>query len=124
MERVARILEAASDDVAWWVLFLLFAGVGASMLGLSMHLRSNGTLSMRTLLGALLHSLMWGIVVFLIGYSTMRGDLPMLVGLSILSGMGSASLADVLLMLVKNKFGINVTFNPPTKAKERSDGDE
>ena len=118
-DRVYRIFAAASDDVAWWVLFLVFAGTGASMLGLSMHLRGGGVLTLRALVGAVLHSLMWGIVVFLMGYSTLRSDMPMLLGLSILSGMGSASMLDVLLMLVKNKFGINVTFNPPSKGKER-----
>lgn len=121
MDRVRSILEAAGDDVAWWVIFTVFAGTGASMLGLSMHLRGGGVLTMRALVGAALHSLMWGIVVFLMGFSTLRTDMPMLLGLSILSGMGSASLVDVVLMLVKNKFGINVTFNPPAKGKESDD---
>lgn len=123
MQKLEKIMQAASDDVAWWVLFLLFAGAGASMLGLSMHLRNGGTMSPRAVIGALLHSMVWGVVVFLMGYSTLAHDLPMLLGLSILSGMGSASFADVVLMLVKNKLGINVTFNPASKTGPTRPGD-
>lgn len=122
MQRLEKFMQAAGDDVAWWVLFLLFSGAGASMLGLSVHLRGGGALTLRALVGALLHSLMWGMVVFLTGYSTLKADVPMLLGLSILSGMGSASAADVVLMLVKHKLGISVTINPPGRAKEPSDG--
>lgn len=114
-ERMSRFFHAAGDDVAAWVLFLVFAGVGASALGLGVYLRSGGVLTTRAVLGVTLHSLMWGIVVFLMGYSTLKGDVPMLLGLSILSGIGTASVLDVVLMLIKMKFGINVTFNPPPK---------
>lgn len=115
MERMAR---AGADDVAWWVIFLVFSGIGASALGLSVTLRGGGALTMRAILGALLHSLMWGIVVFLIGFSTLKNDLPMLLGLSIMSGIGGASFTDLVLLLVKNKLGISVTINPPGRAKE------
>lgn len=117
MERMAR---AGADDVAWWVIFLVFSGIGASALGLSVTLRGGGALTMRAILGALLHSLMWGIVVFLIGFSTLKNDLPMLLGLSIMSGIGGASFTDLVLLLVKNKLGISVTINPPGRAKETS----
>lgn len=119
MNALDRLLRAGADDIAWWVLFLLFSGVGASAFGLSIHLRGGGVLTTRVVMGALLHSLMWGIVVFLVGYSTMKNDIPMLLGLSIMSGMGGASFADLLLLVVKNKFGISVTFNP--RAKEPTD---
>lgn len=115
MERMAR---AGADDVAWWVIFLVFSGVGASALGLSVTLRGGGELTMRAVLGALIHSLMWGIVVFLIGFSTLKNDLPMLLGLSIMSGIGGASFTDLVLLLVKNKLGISVTISPPGRAKE------
>lgn len=124
MTRLEHVLTTAGDDIAWWVLFLVFSGVGASALGLSVHLRGGGVLTLRAVLGAVLHSLMWGVVVFLIGYSTLQNDLPMLLGFSILSGLGSASFADLLLMVVKNKLGISVTINPPNRAKEYSNGDE
>lgn len=115
MGRFEQILKAAGDDVAAWVIFLVFAGVGASALGLGVYLRSGGALTVRAVAGVFLHSLMWGIVVFLIGYSTLKYDIPLLLGLSILSGIGTASVLDVVLMLIKMKFGINVTFTPPPK---------
>lgn len=115
MGRFEQILKAAGDDVAAWVIFLVFAGVGASALGLGVYLRGGGALTARAVTGVLVHSLMWGIVVFLLGYSTLKYDIPMLIGLSILSGIGTASVLDVVLMLIKMKFGINVTFTPPPK---------
>ena len=121
MTRVERWLSAGADDIAWWVIFLVFSGVGASALGLSIYLRGGGTLTTRIIVGTVLHSLVWGVVVFLMGYSTLKSDIPMLLGLSILSGMGGASFFDLVLMLVKNKFGISVSINPPHKAKEPSD---
>ncbi|MFN4360523.1 MAG: hypothetical protein ACK4F4_07345 [Hylemonella sp.] len=118
MTRVERWLSAGADDVAWWVVFLIFSGVGASALGLSIYLRGGGTLTTRAIVGTVLHSLVWGVVVFLMGYSTLKHDVPMLLGLSILSGMGGASFFDLMLMLVKNKFGISVSINPPHKTKD------
>lgn len=110
-----KAMHAAGADIAGWVLFLVFAGVGASTLGLSVYLRNGAALTARAVVGVVLHSLMWGIVVFLTGYSSLKGDMPMLLGLSIMSGIGTASVLDVVLMLIKMKFGINVTFNPPPK---------
>jgi len=124
MNALERLARAGADDIAWWVIFLIFSGVGASALGLSVHLRGGGVLTLRSVMGAVLHSMTWGVVVFLIGYSTLRNDVPMLLGFSILSGIGSASFADLLLMLVKNKLGISVTINPPVRAKEYSDGNK
>lgn len=110
-ERMSSFFHAAGDDVAAWVLFLVFAASGASAMGLGVYLRSGGALTTRAVLGVLLHSLVWGIVVFLMGYSTLKTDIPMLLGLSILSGIGTASVLDVVLMLIKTGFGIKVTFN-------------
>lgn len=110
-----KFVQATGDDGAGWVLFLIFAAVGASAMGLSVYLRSGSALTLRAISAVLLHSSVWAIVVFLMGYSTLKTDLPMLLGLSILSGVGAASVLDVVLVFLKMKFGINVTFNPPTK---------
>jgi hypothetical protein len=115
-ERMSKFFHAAGDDVAAYVLFLIFAGVGASAMGLGVYIRSGNALTVRAVVGVLLHSLIWGIVVFLLGYSTLRSDIPMLLGLSILSGIGTASVVDLVLMAIKMKFGISVTFNPPPKS--------
>ncbi|MGE0350951.1 hypothetical protein [Hydrogenophaga sp.] len=108
-------MNAMGDDVAWWAVLALVGGAGASLLGLSMLLRSRHELTRRAVIGAVLHSMMWGVVIFLMSYSTLKDDLPMLLGLSIMSGLGTASAADMLLMLLKSKFGINVTINPKRK---------
>lgn len=108
-----KFLQATGDDAAGWVLFLIFAAVGASALGLSVYLRSGNVITVRALSAVLLHSSVWAIVVFLMGWSTLKSDVPMLLGLSILSGIGTASVLDVALVFLKMKFGINVTFTPP-----------
>lgn len=113
--RFEKFIHAAGDDAAGWVLFLIFAAVGASAMGLSVYLRSGNVLTVRAVSAVLLHSSVWAVVVFLMGYSTLKSDMPMLLGLSILSGIGTASVLDVVLVFVKMKFGINVTFNPPPK---------
>lgn len=114
--RLEGLVRAMGDDVAWWALLALVGGSGASLLGLSMLLRSRHELTNRAVLGAVLHSAVWGVVVFLVSYSTLRHDLPMLLGLSIMSGLGSASLVDLVLMAVKQRFGISVTINPPGRS--------
>lgn len=113
--RLEGLVRAMGDDVAWWAVLALVGGAGASMLGLSMLLRSGHELTRRAVFGALLHSAVWGVVVFLLTYSTLKGDLPMLLGLSMMSGLGSASLVDLVLMGVKQRFGISVTINPPAR---------
>lgn len=110
-----RMAISVGDDIAWWVIFMAFSGVGASLLSLSVLLRSGTELTKRAVVGALLHSLVWGVGIFLMAYSTLKNDVPMLLGLSILSGLGTASVADILLMLVKHRWGISVTINPPKK---------
>lgn len=120
--RLEGLVRAMGDDVAWWALLALVGGSGASLLGLSMLLRSRHELTHRAVLGALLHSAVWGVVVFLVSYSTLKQDLPMLLGLSIMSGLGSASLLDLVLMVVKQRFGISVTINPPAKGAGQDSG--
>lgn len=110
-----RAARSAGDDITWWILFMSGAGIGASLLALSVLLRSGQEVTRRAILGALLHSFIWGIVIFLMAYSTLKNDLPMLLGLSILSGLGTASVADIVLMLIKQRLGITVTINPPAK---------
>ncbi len=110
-----RLLQTAIDETSLWLLFALIGGAGASMLALGMLLRSNERLTRRVVLGTLMHSLAWGAAVFMLGYSRYTNDLPFLLGLSIFSGMGVASFLDLVLLLVKQRLGISVTINPPTK---------
>ena len=46
----------------------------------------------------------------------LRGlGVPFTLGISIFSGMGMASFIDVILLLVRQRLGVNVTINPPSK---------
>ncbi|MBY0236214.1 MAG: hypothetical protein K2W93_14635 [Burkholderiaceae bacterium] len=112
--RAVQILQTAIDDTILWLVFALIGGCGASMLALGLLLRSNQALTWRVVLGAVLHSIAWGFAVFLMAYNKLSSDLPFLVGLSIFSGMGTASFIDLMLLLVKQRMGISVTINPPS----------
>lgn len=115
-------LQAAVDETSLWLVFAVMGGSGASMLALGMLLRSNQALSKRVVVGTLLHSAAWGAAVYLMAYSRFNADLPFLLGLSIFSGMGAASFIDLVLLLVKQRLGISVTFNgpPPAAQDERT----
>jgi hypothetical protein len=111
----ASRLQNAIDESSLWLLFALIGGSGASMLALGLLLRSNDKLTTRVIVGTLLHSAAWGSAVFLMGWSTLSNDIAFLLGLSIFSGMGVASFIDVVLLLIKQRLGIQVTINPPPK---------
>lgn len=108
-------LQDLVNETSLWLVFALIGGAGASMLALGMLLRSNQTLTRRVVLGTLLHSLAWGAAVFMMGFSRFGADVPLLLGLSIFSGMGAASFIDLVLLLLKQRLGISVTINPPSK---------
>ncbi|MCV2349342.1 hypothetical protein [Paucibacter sp. Y2R2-4] len=114
--RALQNLQNAIDDTSLWLVFALMGGAGASMLALGMLLRSNQALTWRVVLGSVLHSLAWGFAVFLMAYKKLDGELPLLLGLSIFSGLGTASFIDLVLLLVKQRLGISVTINPPASA--------
>lgn len=122
MKKLDALMAHAADDISLWALFMLLAGAGASALGLSVLLRSGGALTVRAVVAAVLHSAIWGVVIFLVGYDALQDKLPMLLGFSISSGLGTASMVDLLLMVIKNKLGITVTINPPARAQESNDG--
>lgn len=114
--RVAyRSLQVAIDESSLWLVFALIGGSGASVLALGMLLRSNESLSKRVVLGTMLHSVAWGVTVFLLVFDQTSLGLPFVLGMSIFSGMGAASFIDLVLLVVKQRLGINVTINPPPK---------
>lgn len=109
-----RGLSAVADETSLWLLFALIAGSGASVLALGLLLRSNQALTRRTVIGTVMHSVAWGSAVFLMTYEQTSLGLPFVLGLSIFSGMGAASFIDLMLLLLRQRLGVNVTFNPPT----------
>lgn len=108
-------LQHVVSDTSLWLVFALAGGAGASVLALGMLLRSGDKLTSRAILGTVLHSLACGIAVFLMLVEKLDLGLPMVLGLAIFSGLGTASFIDLVLLLVKQRLGINVTINPPPK---------
>lgn len=108
-------LQHALDETSLWLLFAVAAGSGASVLALGLLLRSGEQLSGRVVLGTFLHSAAWGVAVFLMLVEKLDLGLPLVMGLAIFSGMGTASFIDLVLLIVKQRLGINVTINPPPK---------
>lgn len=111
-------LQTAMDETSLWLVFALIGGTGASLLALGMLLRSDQKLTRRAIAGTALHSLLWGVCVFLLTVNKTDLDLPFTLGLSIFSGMGAASFIDVILLVVRQRLGISVTINPPSNIKE------
>jgi hypothetical protein len=108
-------LQHVLSDTSLWLIFALAGGAGASVLALGMLLRSGDRLTSRAVMGTVLHSVAWGAAVFLMLVEKLDLGLPLVLGLSIFSGLGTASFIDLLLLLLKQRLGINVTINPPPK---------
>lgn len=108
-------LQHALDETSLWLLFAVIGGSGASVLALGLLLRSGEQLSSRVVLGTMLHSAAWGVAVFLMLLEKLDLGLPLVLGLAIFSGMGTASFIDLVLLLLKRRLGISVTINPPPK---------
>ena len=106
---IRESLQAAINHSSLWLVFALLGGTGASVMALGLLLRSNETLTKRAVIGTALHSIIWGIAVFLLIYEQPGLGLPFVLGVSMLSGMGAASFIDLLLLIVKRRLGINVT---------------
>lgn len=117
-------LQHAVDETSLWLMFALLGGAGASLLALGLLLRSGRTITTRLIVGTVLHSLIWGVIVFLLLMDQPAMSLPFMLGVSMSSGMGLASLFDLVLQVVKHRLGITVTFNPPPKGSPRTDSHE
>lgn len=108
-------LQHAVDETSLWLVFALLGGAGASALALGLLLRSGRTITTRLIAGTVLHSLIWGVVVFLLLVDQPGLSVPFMLGVSMSSGVGVASLIDLVLLSLKNRLGITVTLNPPPK---------
>jgi hypothetical protein len=106
-------LQHAVDETSLWLLFALIGGSGASVLALGLLLRSNQALTSRVIAGTVMHSLVWGVAVFLLLMDYANLSLPATLALAIFSGMGTASFIDIVLLVVKQRLGVSVTINPP-----------
>lgn len=105
-------LAAHVDEAMLWLLFALVGGVGASVLAMGLLLRSDKRLTARMVVGTVLHSLAWGVATFLLMVDQSAMSVPVMLAVSIFSGMGVASFVDVLVMILRRQLG----FVPPPPA--------
>ncbi len=98
-----RLLRLLSDpETAPWVTsFLVF--IGASFAGLATALRDGRDITLRQFANATLNSGLLGLILFMLGYNRLKDDLPFLIGLSLLAGIGSASLMTFAVQLLKRR---------------------
>jgi len=103
MERLFR--EVTSDP---WIIGMV-AFFGASFAGLSTQLRNGKCLTWRSVTAAMLNSGILGVIIFLMGYRLFAGNIPYLVGLCLLAGIGSATTLDLFLALWKKRSCVTIT---------------
>lgn len=84
---------------------------GASLAGLARELRAGRPSTARAIAAAWLQSGMWGCIVALIAYSRLRSDPTLLLGISMLAGIGTADLVALLVAAAGKRFGITVSFD-------------
>lgn len=101
-----RMLRAIFSDENTTLLVCLAAFFGSSFSGLATHLRSGSPLTTRMVLAAVLNSGLVGLIVALMGYKTFQDNLTYLLGLSLLAGIGGATLLDFMVALLKRRMGI------------------
>ncbi|WP_090456236.1 hypothetical protein [Nitrosospira sp. Nsp1] len=88
------------------LLLAALAFFGASFAGLATQLRSGNALTRRAVASAMLNSGLIGSIIALLGYRTFAEDLPYLMGMSLLAGIGGATILDFALLLLKRRMGI------------------
>ena len=108
METISRILARVSEDL---MLMGILAFFGSSLAGLASQLRSGKTLTGRSIAAAVLNSGLVGLIIFLLGYRVFQENLPYLIGMSLLSGIGGATLMDFALQVVKRGLGIRISID-------------
>ncbi|GEM_PF-4554612 len=107
-ERLIKLM-AEADRNPWVMSMIVF--FCSSFAGLATHLREGGTITGRQFLTAMLNSGMLGTIIFLMGYKTFSDNLPYLVAMSLLAGIGSASLMSFMVQLFKRRAAALVGVN-------------
>lgn len=128
IDRLIRVLtDPASSPWLHAILVFLTSSVG----GLATHLRDGGLLTTKQIASAVLNAGLFGLIVFLVMFKRMQDDYMLLVGISLLSGMGCTSLFAFALELLK-RFWVafitgaspNVCMPPPRADNPPSDRSE
>ncbi|HLP97487.1 MAG TPA: hypothetical protein VK149_03480 [Sideroxyarcus sp.] len=104
-ERVFEYMSRAGNEP--WIVGML-AFFGASFAGLATQLRVGKEITWRAITAAMLNSGFIGAIIALIGYKNFADNLPYLLGISLLAGIGGASMLDFFLLLIKQRIGIDI----------------
>ena len=99
-ERILKLLLEA-DTNPWVTSILVF--FGSSVTGLATLLRDGKRLGGRNIISAMLNAGLFGTISFLVAWQSYKQNLPGLVGISLLAGIGTASLLSFVITLVKTK---------------------
>lgn len=94
----------------------------ASLGGLAALLRSGKDLTVRAVLGALLYSGVIGLIIGLMWYNYFegQGNIPFLLAVSGLAGIGGATVIDLVKVFMQGRLNISIT---PTTGDD-DDGDQ
>lgn len=104
-ERLLEYMGRASNEP--WLIGLL-AFFGASFAGLATQLRTGKEVTWRAITAAMLNSGFIGSIIALVGYKQFADNLPYLLGISLLAGIGGASMIDFFLLLIQRRMGITI----------------
>lgn len=99
-----------------WVIGML-AFFGASFAGLATQLRAGKAITPRAVAAAMLNSGFIGAIIALMGYQMFTDNLPYLIGLSLLAGIGGATMLDFILTAFKRRLGIVIRIEPTGEEK-------
>jgi hypothetical protein len=112
-------LRTPSDPI--WIFLSAFAI--ASFGGIASKLRSKSELSFRALFGAFLYSGICGLIVALAWYNYFdgKGNIPFLLAISGLAGIGGANVLDMIKLFLGGKLNITVE---PKLGDTRGQGDD
>jgi len=113
-------LRTPSDPI--WIFLSAFAI--ASFGGIASKLRSKSELSVRVLFGAFLYSGLCGLIVALAWYNYFdgKGNIPFLLAISGLAGIGGANVLDMIKMLLGGK--LNITVEPRSGEPHEPEGSD
>ena len=106
MERLIEHIRSAGSDP--WILGIV-SFLGASFAGLTTQLRNGKVLTYRSVSAAMMNSGFIGVIIFLTGYQMFSDNLPYLIGLCLLAGIGGATMLDFIFTIFKKKSGLTIT---------------
>lgn len=110
---IDRLLKEIAEKDPFAIGVLAF--FGASVAGLAALLRGGEILTWRIVVAAFLHSGMWGVIIAFLLHQHL--NVPTLIAVAILSGIGGATITDIILVIIKKGLGVRVIIDNGEKEK-------